>query len=30
VGHHARDGKVTRIDNYTDRAQALEAVGLAE
>jgi ketosteroid isomerase-like protein len=25
-----RDGKVTRIDNYTDRAEALEAVGLSD
>jgi ketosteroid isomerase-like protein len=25
-----RDGKVTRIDNYEDRAEALEAVGLRE
>jgi hypothetical protein len=23
-----RDGKVTRIDNYEDRAEALEAAGL--
>ena len=23
-----RDGKVTRIDNYTERAEALEAAGL--
>jgi uncharacterized protein len=25
-----RDGKVTRIDNYEDRAEALEAAGLRE
>ena len=25
-----RDGKVTRLDNYDDRAEALEAVGLSE
>jgi ketosteroid isomerase-like protein len=25
-----RDGKITRIDYYNDRAQALEAVGLSE
>jgi ketosteroid isomerase-like protein len=25
-----RDGKITRIDNYEDRAEALEAVGLRE
>ena len=25
-----RDGKVSRIDNYTDRDEALEAVGLRE
>jgi uncharacterized protein len=25
-----RDGKVTRIDNYEDRAEALEATGLGE
>jgi ketosteroid isomerase-like protein len=25
-----RDGKVLRIDEYADRAEALEAVGLAE
>ena len=25
-----RDGKVTRLDNYDDRDEALEAVGLRE
>jgi ketosteroid isomerase-like protein len=25
-----RDGKLIRIDNYEDRAEALEAVGLRE
>jgi ketosteroid isomerase-like protein len=25
-----RDGKITRLDNYDDRAEALEAVGLRE
>jgi ketosteroid isomerase-like protein len=25
-----RDGKVTRVDNYDDRVQALEAAGLRE
>jgi ketosteroid isomerase-like protein len=25
-----RDGKITRIDNYIDRAEALQAVGLEE
>jgi ketosteroid isomerase-like protein len=25
-----RDGKIARIDNYEDRAEALEAVGLRE
>ena len=25
-----RDGKITRLDNYEDRAEALEAVGLRE